>query len=156
MRNRRFLCRLTLAVMITLAPCAMRVALAQERTQPMLVSDRIAFRQFIILASVRGGASETDRRRREAFVKRIGLSPTDAASLNAALMDVREHLEDVSARTQTAAPASTLAQLRSRVDDVFHGADERIRAALSEEGWRRLDQFVRVQVKPQIRVYTSR
>ena len=58
----------------------------------MLVSDRIAFRQFIILASVRGGASETDRRRREAFVKRIGLSPTDAASLNAALMFLPSHL----------------------------------------------------------------
>jgi len=123
------------------------------------VNDHIAYRQFIILASIRDEASAVDRERRDAFVKRIGLSPTDEASLIAALKDVRKYLEEVSAgppqRGAAAAPRPTLAGLRNGVDNVFSSADARLRAFLSEDGWRRLSRFVREQVKPQTRVYRT-
>ena len=108
-------------------------------------------------ASIRDDTSAVDRRRRNAFVKRIGLSPRDEALLIAALKDVRKHLEDVSAgppqAAGAAAPAVGLARLRNGVDAVFRSADQRIRAVLSQDGSRRLDQFVREQVQPHIRVY---
>jgi hypothetical protein len=135
---------------------------AQAPAQRELFSDAIAYRQFTILASVRENASAVDRRRRDAFVKRIGLSPADEASLKAALTDVRRRLENVSAGTphtfDAAAASSAVSQrLRNRVDGIFHSADERIRAELSEDGLDRLDRFIREHVKQQIRVYgTSR
>jgi hypothetical protein len=165
------------AVMM-LTPFALRTAYAEQHEQhgshsistsslhvevdgartPERVSDYIAYRQFIRAAAQRDDASAESRERGAAFVRRIGLTPTDAASLTAALKSVRERLDDVSVEKQAvgaAAPASARMALRQREEAVFDGANRRIRAFLSKEGWRRLDQFVREEVKPNIKVYTS-
>jgi hypothetical protein len=127
-------------------------------TNPERVSDYIAYRQLILAASHRDDASDVDRARRAAFIQRVGLSPKDEASLTAALRSVRERLDQLAAEKQelgAASPAAARATLREREEAVFDGANRRIRAFLSTDGWRRLDQFVQQQIKPNIKVYTS-
>jgi hypothetical protein len=126
---------------------------------PERVSDYTAYRQFIITAAARNGSSDQDRKHRRAFIRRIGLSAGDEAVLDAALRNVLERLDSVSAQKQSlgaAAPEATQTALRQQEEAVLEGANRRIRAFLSKEGWRQLEQFVRQQVKPTIKVFSNR
>jgi hypothetical protein len=143
-------------IVLTLSPATM--ALAQENAQR--VSDYIAYRHFIFAASSRDDASDAERHRRETFIARIGLSSSDDASLRAALRSVRERLDDLAAeRLALRAATPPLAQatgINQREKAVFDGATARLRAFLSKDGWQRLDQFVREELKPTIAVRTDR
>jgi hypothetical protein len=155
MRSGILLSRPTVFTTILLASVALR---AFAQAAPERVSDDIAYRQFIIAASERSDARDATRERRDAFIRRIGLSPKDEASLMAALRTVRERLDEVAQQRQalgaTASPAA-LAALEQREDAVFEGADRRVRAFLSKGGWQLLDQFVREQVAPNPNVYSN-
>lgn len=135
----------------------MQLAVDGSRS-PQRISDDLAYRHFIVAAAIRDDSADQDRERRDAFIRRIGLSQSDEALLRAALGSVSERLAGVSVRKESIrrdAPATTRASIRQQEEAVFDGANKRIRSLLSKEGFLRLDRFVRKEVKPGIKVYTD-
>jgi hypothetical protein len=130
---------------------------ADGSKNPDLVSDYHAYRQFIVAASLRDNAPVAGRKRRQAFIKRIGLSPRDEALLMAALRNVPERLVTITARREAQGATTSTSMrvaLREQEEKVFDGANRRIRSLLSRDGWLRLDDFVQ-KMKRQIKVYTN-
>lgn len=114
---------------------------------PELISDDLAYRQFIMATAGTAVATGDELARRNAFLDRVGLSATDREKFVSALASTGRDLDDA---TWNAIDARAK---KARRDAVFGKARVDLGNALSPGGSARLLAHVREHVKPRIRIY---
>lgn len=131
---------------------------------PGLIPDELAYRHFLMAIAERAGAPPQSIARRNALIATIGLSPGDNESLISALAGLREKLDAYYAGTEQAAADASLSaasrsaqvsSLRASQDVALDQAAASLKAALSYDGWNRLDAYVQQRVKRHIVIYAS-
>jgi ATP-dependent exoDNAse (exonuclease V) alpha subunit len=103
--------------------------------------------------------SPEEIKRREGFLARVGLSQPDRAAVIAALEKVKETLDAVANDKKMLpagdAPAAQAlrASLRNLEEQVFQDVRARLQASLTQDGFGRLNDHIRDQIKPKIKIY---
>jgi hypothetical protein len=124
------------------------------RTNPELIPDELAYEHFILAISERQAASELEVRRREAFLRPLGLSSEDRNHVIFALTGVREALDAVEAKRQSLSAGTDpdvsrrLIELKAERNTILK--DARNRLHLSSDGKARFDNYVKKEVKRRI------
>lgn len=118
---------------------------------------RIGLRAFLAAIAETEQAAPERIRRRSSMIARVGLTASDSSALVGALVGVRAQLDFIhEARSAINAPTSTaLASFQGEEERVLIEARERVYRALSSDGVKRLDRFVREHVKTRIVIYGS-
>lgn len=124
------------------------------RTNPELIPDDLAYHHFLLAISEHRNISELEAKRREAFLRPVGLSREDQARVISALAGVREDLDAVTEKrwrlmAGTDPDRDTLLMgLKAEENTILQNARDRLN--LSNDGQALLDKYVRTRVKSHI------
>jgi hypothetical protein len=144
----------------TTAGSQLRVAVRGDET-PELIPDRLAYYHLIRAAAIE---SSTDGAaallRRGHMMEQIGLSPDDREVFIAALEGVREELTRIELdRRQwtfdTSTARASLELLKQQEVQAMEWAQARLETNLSQDGLRRVDNYVHDSVKRRIVIYNT-
>jgi hypothetical protein len=126
---------------------------------PELVPDSVAYRHFIMAASIPDRPNKDELARRIGIIRSMRLGDQDAKALVAALRGVRDELnriaEDKTVQAGALSTPGARAMFKAQRDTVFTGAQARLLGGLSQEGHETVQKFVREHVKTQIKIYGS-
>ena len=114
---------------------------------PERIPDWMAYRHFIRLNSLPGDAPPDAHARRDALLRRVGLSPGDRAALVRVFRGKKEALDAISQRRARLTESSKAAESRRRglrLDEkhVFDTAQQEALGALSPEGAQQLARHI--------------
>jgi hypothetical protein len=126
---------------------------------PELIPDWLAYQQLIMVSATPTPASAEQIRVSEARLNAVGFSQQDHDAYIAALVNVREELEQVAAdqrmwMVDTPTARAMHKVLRDRRDQILEDARIRLQTSFTPDGRSRLNSFVQNQ-KRRITVYGS-
>jgi len=116
---------------------------------PELISDIDAYRLYFVMVSQSPEPSDVQAKRQSAQVGKVGLAAPDALAFKSSLAAFHSQYAQLIREYNEAATAAwangersdpTLFKLRR--DRLVQSVRESLKASLSEDGWKRLDQFV--------------
>jgi hypothetical protein len=123
---------------------------------PERIPDAMAYAHFLAAIAEPLNASPERARRRASMIARIGLTAADSSAIVGALAGVREQVNVIhEARSSTNPPTSNELASQTQEERILIEARERVYRALSSDGVKRLDRFVREHVKTRIVIYGS-
>ena len=123
------------------------------RKNPELIPDSLAYRHFIRATS---STSVAGTKRRNALLKRAGLTVQDRLAYVEALGDVDAQLNSIRQARRSeggSLPQSTLTRLFDSENQAFSDAQARIHAGLSVEGAAKLDAHIQDYIKRRIVIF---
>lgn len=131
---------------------------------PDLIPDQLAYRHLLMaLAELQHPPAEAVGRR-IAHLAGVGLSAADRQNLISAMSGVREQLDEIYLATEQAAVDTSLtsagkdtaiASLRAQQEVLLDATADKLKTALTNDGWLRLDAYVKDHVKRRIVIYGS-
>jgi hypothetical protein len=114
---------------------------------PDAIPDRVAYRHFIVAASLSNAQDTESLARQRAVVDSVGLSLADRASLQTVLNDVADKVRRID-------PTSSAAAQKAARDEVLSAAEDQVRFALSPAGLTQLQSRIEL-MKRRIKIYGS-
>jgi hypothetical protein len=119
---------------------------------PDRIPDDLAWNHFLIVLSEHKNASAEELQRQQSRLTPLQLAPADAKALLDAISGLKENLDELEAqRLQSGSSQALTARWNAAITAVRGQA----RAALTPDGLKRVDAFIREQVKPAIVIYGS-
>ncbi len=123
---------------------------------PDKIPDDIAYRHFIRVTAESEAATPQQLARRDAFLRRVGLSPRDSTAYLDALTHVNAQLKTIAQQNSALSPSASpdaIANLRQQERQVLDSALVRIKSSLSPAGIALLETHIRQHVKRHIVLY---